>query len=300
MDAWPNLSELTSQQYGRVSARQAQAAGMDRTVLSRLAARQQWERPYRGVYAAIGAADSPDGRLAAALLAVGPPVLVARWSAAWMWGLVRTAPTTPELVVPHQRRPGRQAGMNVGRSRTISVSDGVILRGLPVTRPARTLCDLAALTDTATLRSLLVDARQRRLVELPDVAACAGRMGTARGLSQLRRLVMELDGERCDSVLEYRLRRRLVAVPGLPQPAPHPVPVQTANRVLHVDIAWPHRLVGLEVDGFGSHSERRSLELDARRHNALQLAGWRVLRATWADLGEPGDALIAHLRALLQ
>lgn len=273
---------------------------MDRTVLSRLAARQRWERPYRGVYTAIGASDSPEGRLAAALLAVGPPVLVARWSAAWMWGLVRAAPTVPELVVPHYRRPGRQPGMDVRRSRTITAQDGVILRGLPVTGPTRTLCDLAAVTEQATVRALLLDARQRRLVELPDVAACAGRMGTAAGLGQLRRLLMELDGERCDSVLEYRIRRLLAGVPGLPRPAPHPVPVQAGHRVLHVDVGWPQWLVGLEVDGFGGHSERQSLERDARRHNALQLAGWRVLRATWADLGEPGEALVAHLRALLQ
>ena len=217
-----------------------------------------------------------------------------------MWGLVRTAPTVPELLVPHGRRPGRQPGMAVLRSRTIVPQDGAILRGLPVTRPARTLCDLAAVTELSTLRALLVDARQRRLVELPDVAACAGRMGTARGLAQLRRLLMELDGERCDSVLEYRIRRRLAGVPDLPQPAPHPVPVQAGQRLLHVDVGWPEWLVGLEVDGFGSHSERQSLELDARRHNALQLAGWRILRATWADLGEPGDALVAQLRVLLQ
>lgn len=299
MDPWPIISDLAAQQYGRVSARQLHAAGMDDSTLSRTAAKQGWQRPLRGVCAPVGAFAVPEGRLAEALLAVGPPALVGGWSAAWLWGLVRTAPTIPELVVPHQRRLNRE-GIVIRRSRTLVPADGVFRAGLPVSTVVRLLCDLAALTDDDALRALLIDARQRRLVDLADVAARAAGMGTAAGMASLRERLAELDREYCDSVMEHRLRARLAKVVGLPPPAPGPFPVQTPDRLLHVDIAWPDRRVGIEVDGFGSHSQRASLEIDARRHNALQLAGWRVLRATWPHVGPEFPALLAPLRALLQ
>ena len=299
MDTWPKISELAAQQYGRVSTRQLQDAGMDAATISRYAAKQGWARPARGVYAPVGAYTVAEARLAEALLAVGPPVLVGGWSAAWMWGLVRTPPVPAELVVPHHRKAGRTARTDVRRSRTLTAADGVILRGLPVCTPVRTLCDLAAVTDEPALRGMLIDARQRRLADLADVVERAAGMGTARGLRMLRRLLAELDGEHCDSVLEHKLRGRLAAVAGLPPSAPAPVPVDIGGRVLHVDIAWPERRVGIEADGFGAHSQRASLDMDARRHNALQLAGWRVLRATWVHLGEEFPLLLEQLRRLL-
>lgn len=298
MDTWPIISDLAAQQHGRVSARQLKAAGMDDATLSRLARRQSWEQPHRGVYAPVGAVPSPRAALAEALLAVGPPVLIGGWSAAWLWGLVRAAPTLPELVVPHHRRLSRD-GMVIRRSRTLKASDGVILDGLPVSNPVRLICDLAALTDEEALRALLIDARQRRLLDLADIAERAAGMGTAAGIASLRERLAELDREHCDSVLEHRLRRRLAEVPDLPPPAPAPFPVRSGGRTLHVDIAWPDRCVGIEADGFGSHAERLSLHIDARRHNALQLAGWRVLRATWPHAGAEFPALLAPLRHLV-
>lgn len=239
------------------------------------------------------------GRLSGALLAVGSPAFVGGWSAAWLVGLVRSAPSAVELVVPHERRTRNLPGVVVRRSRTLTQADAVAVEGLPSTSAVRTVCDLAAITDEEGLRTLLIDGRQRRLFDLAAVLERASTMGTAKGLSQLRRLVWELDAERCDSVLEYRLRSRLHAVPGLPAPSPAPVPVDVGGRVLHIDIGWPAFAVGIEADGFGSHSERDSLEVDARRHNALERAGWRILRAGWRSTGPAFDDLLRDLVALL-
>lgn len=300
MDPWPTISEIAARQYGRISALQARTAGLDPGSLSRLAARHHWDRPLRGVYAPTGAIHLPEGKLIEALLTVGPPVLVCGWSAAWLWGLVRTLPTRPEIVMPHERKAGRsQPAIVVRRSRTLRRDDGVVHRGLPVTTVARTLCDLAAVTDQDALRGLLIDARQRRLVDLAAVAERSASMGTAPGLRLLRGLLRELDEVHCDSVLEHHIRARFAEVPGLPPPAPAPVPVPVRGRVLHVDIGWPDFRVGVEVDGFGGHSQRTSLETDARRHNALQLADWRILRATWAHAGADFPDLLASLRRLV-
>lgn len=296
MQPWERLTELTRQQYGIVSTRQAEDAGLPGRTLRSTAARQGWERSHRGVYAPVGAFDTPEGRLAAAVLAVGPPVLVAGWSAAWLHGLVPVPPTKPELVVPHQRRTTALPGIVVRRSRTLVVADGFAYRNLPVTTAVRTICDLAAVTGEEALRSLLIDARQRRLLDLAELAERLSTLGTAKGTRQARRLVAELDRVHCDSVLERKLRDKLAGVPGLPAPAPHPVAVDVGHgRVLHVDIAWPTQRVGIEVDGFGSHSDRKSLEVDVMRHNALARVRWQAYRASWPQLGAGFPQLVADV-----
>lgn len=299
MDAWIALTSLATAQYGHVTALQARAAGFSDRTLRDMAARQSWTRPHPGVYRLPGAWPSDLGRLAAAALALGPPVAIARWSAAWLLGLVRSAPTTVDLLVPHDRRPKPLDGLDVRRTRTFQPSDAQVVSGLPCTTAVRTVCDLAAVMDQDSLRALIIDARQRRLMEIPDLAERAAGLGTAKGRRLVGRLAAELDAEQCDSVLEYRLRRRLAAVPGLPAPAPKPVPVGTVGRVLHVDIGWPGHCVGIEADGLAFHADRASLERDALRHNALERAGWRIVRATWGDLGAGFDRLVGDVTALL-
>lgn len=293
------LNDLAASQYGLVSLAQARQAGLPERTFIDLAMRQRWSQPHRGVYRLPGSWPTALGRLSAALLAVGEPALVGGWSAAWLLGMVRSAPSTAELVVPHDRRARSIPGVTVRRSRTLTATDAEMVAGLPATNAVRTVCDLSALTDEQGLRVLLIDGRQRRLLDLAAVVERASTMGTRRGLSQLRRLAWELDGERCDSILEYRLRARLHAVPGLPAPDPGPVAVDVGGRVLHVDIGWSAYAVGIEADGFGSHSERDSLEVDARRHNALERAGWRILRAGWSAVGPGFDDLLRDLTALL-
>lgn len=297
MDQWLALAQVAGEQHGRIHVRQAQELGIAPATLRRLAHRFAWRRPHPGVFVLPGAPPSHEGKLASAVLAVGEPVLVANWSAAWLWGLVKAAPTVIEVVVPHQRRKASLDGVTVHRSRTLTDDDAAIVRHLPVTSVARTLCDLAPLTEEEALRALVIDARQRRLVRLEEVAEQAGRYDVLKGLRRLRRVLWELDGERCDSVLEWRVRR-LLAEAGL-RAAPAPVPVDVGTRELHVDIAWPEERVGIEVDGLGSHSERESLETDIARHNALARVGWRVLRAGWREAGDRFPILLADLRLLL-
>lgn len=297
MDPWLALTEIAAGQHGTLHVRQAQQVGVSPATLRRIAQRFAWRRPHPGVFVLPGAPPTHDRKLAAAVLAIGEPVLVANWSAAWVWGLVPAAPTVVEVVVPHQRRKASLDGVTVHRSRTLADDDAALVRELPVTTVARTLCDLAPLTDEKALRALLIDARQRRLVRLEDVAQQAARYDAIKGLGRLRTLLWELDGERCDSVLEWRVRRLLADV-GL-RPAPAPVTVDVGSRELHVDIGWPQERVGIEVDGVGTHSDRKSLEIDIARHNALARVGWRVLRAGWRETGDRFPALLADLRVLL-
>ncbi len=54
----------------------------------------------------------------------------------------------------------------------------------------------------------------------------------------------------------------------------------------------------MEVDGWARHHTPARFQADRERQNQLVLAGWRVLRFTWADLEEPASVL-GQVRAAL-
>lgn len=245
-----------------------------------------------------GAADGPIRRAKAAELAAGPPVLVTGWSALHLWGLVRAAPSTVHLLLPDQRRAPELAHTRAQRTTVWPAADVARAQGVAVTTPARSITVVAKEAELAVVRGLVIDARQRRLLRLDDLAACVDGLGNAAGTGKVRRVLGELGGERPDSVFEHLVRGRLREEGLRPDPAPCPVRLRS-GRVLHVDIAWSAARVGLECDGFGSHAERSALDTDALRHNGLADVDWQVRRATWTTFHQHWAELVAQLRRLL-
>lgn len=90
-----------------------------------------------------------------------------------------------------------------------------------------------------------------------------------------------------DSDSELRARR-LIAEEGLPSPVgQHPVALPFAD--IHIDLAYPDIKLAVELDSYSWHLNRKAMEQDRERDNALQMLGWIVLRFTWAMLRfDPG------------
>jgi hypothetical protein len=66
------------------------------------------------------------------------------------------------------------------------------------------------------------------------------------------------------------------------------------------DFVWPERGVVVEVDGIAVHGTRAAFHRDRARDRALQAAGWRVIRVTWARLHRDAEALATDLRRILR
>jgi len=66
-----------------------------------------------------------------------------------------------------------------------------------------------------------------------------------------------------------------------------------------VDFAWPKAKVIVEAEGFQYHSGREVWESDIDRYNAMTLAGWKVLRLTFADLHDPTHAFFKALAKMV-
>jgi very-short-patch-repair endonuclease len=172
---------------------------------------------------------------------------------------------------------------------------------LPVTTAARTLIDLAAVVDDDALEQALEGALSdgrtslRQVGRRLDALSRRGRPGLARVRRVLGR---RLEGGPSESELETRFVRVL-------RRARLPLPVRQhevrlgGRAVARADLAYPEARLLIELDGWSTHGTKPAFHADRRRQNMLVLAGWTLLRFTWADVVETPAAVVAAVLGAL-
>ncbi len=250
----------------------------------------------RGVYRMAGTPKSWVQDLAAALLQ-RPGAVASHASAASLWDL---APgwhcATPEITVLPTAL-NRMSQAKVRRSE-LSAYERVTLQGLPVTSPARTIVDLAAISTPQRLELALDDALRRRLTTLPEVSRCLD-ANRRPGPPRVRRLDAVLLA-RTEQATESPLERKVLAALNkarLPSPvAQHSV--LCGMRPYRLDFAWPAARVGIEVNGFTFHSVRTVFDADAAKMVDLAGSGWTIFPVTSrTDIGSLITSVAQRLRA---
>jgi hypothetical protein len=294
---WSEFFEMVERQGGVVARRQAAACDISEDEFDRRMKREAWPRPFRGVARAPGARDDARTQHRAALLAVGGDAALAGESALWWRGVIDKPPPFITILVRWGRRGRDLRGVRVIRSRVIIAEDLEEVDGALVTTIERACLDLAGRVPERRLRGLLIDARQRRKVELAKVAERALMVLRVPGRNRLLRLVAELDPTRADSILTHAVHQRLVEE-GL-SPDEMPATVEIPGLVLHPDITFTAHRLAIECNGFGFHSERADLTIDNRKTNAYQVARWKVLHIDWDRFENDWDGFVAELRALI-
>ena len=236
---------------------------------------------------------APYARETAALLAVGERTVISHSSAAVLWGFATAGDGDDDIhVTVIGRRPQRRPGVRLHYASSLDPRDLRRLHGLPLTAPARTLCDLAA-TGYPQLERAFGDAHAQRLVTSREIADLLERAGPRAGTRALRALLSDNASGFTRSKAERILR-------GLLRSANLPLPRFNARVAgYEVDAFWPeHRLV-IEVDGYAYHGHRAQFERDRRKDLALTAAGFRVIRVSWRQLTNEPFALVAVISAAL-
>jgi hypothetical protein len=162
------LANLAEDQWGLLTRRQAEAAGVSPATLQRLSADGGvLDRTAHGVYHLAGAPLPDHVGLRSAWLQLAPASrawerdpgqgTVSHRSAAELWGLGHLPADRHEFILP-ERRQTRQSGVRIHRGQ-LEDAEWVHLRGLPVTSPARTATDLLAdKEDPEAVAQLVADA----------------------------------------------------------------------------------------------------------------------------------------------
>jgi very-short-patch-repair endonuclease len=172
----------------------------------------------------------------------------------------------------------------------LSKGEVTIRHGIPVTAPARTVLELAAVVSDREVERAMDEAAYQGL----DLSGLAPRVGRRGGATIARVLAEHQAGTtRTGSAMEERmlaLCRRF----DLPSPL-----VNERVGLYTVDFAWPEQRVIVETDGWQAHRTRRAFEGDRRRDADLIAADWRPLRLTWKRLTTEEKSVAVQLKRVL-
>jgi very-short-patch-repair endonuclease len=294
---------LAKRQHGVFTRAQAMRCGAtDGTIRWRLRV-GRWERLHPRVYRLAGTPTTWRQRAIAACLYMGPHSALSYRAAAVLRGLAGFKRARMEVTVPTSRnRSGsHQIRIHV-QGDLIPEEDITTIDGIPVTKPARTLLDLATVEKEDVIEQCLDDALRRRLVSLPFLERWLAdpRRKRHRGARVLQRLV---DARATIGVTESPLETqvlRLLRDAGLPIPRLQYV-VQDGDRfIARLDFAYPDDLVAIEADGFRYHDQRQRFDDERARGNEIEAMGWHVLRITSQHLEQDSDGVVTWVRRALK
>jgi hypothetical protein len=291
------IHELAARQHGVVARRQLLRLGLGEDAIDHRLMTGRLLRLHRGVYAVGHAELRREGRMLAAVLAIGDEAVLSHRSAAGLWGIRPWNGTFTEMTAPGRGGITKRPGRIVHRSRDLPPTERAVERGVPVTTVPRTLLDLAAVVPAHHLRRAVERAVQADLFDLATVVAVLDAHPGRPGLRPLSALLADFreHGEMTTrSDLEARVLQLCIDA-GLPRPQ-----VNRYDGVRESDFRWPaHRLV-VEVDSWTFHGRtRRAFDADRARDRQLLRQGWRVARFTDRQiLGNP-DRILAELQSLL-
>jgi very-short-patch-repair endonuclease len=167
----------------------------------------------------------------------------------------------------------------------------VVVGGVHVTTPLRTVCDLARTLPFAEALTVADSAlRTRRVWRGQLLRAAAQTYG--RGAARVRRVAAHADGG-AGSAAES-LARALFIDARLGRVATQ---IRFAEDEHPYDIAFPDAEVIVEIDGWKYHRER--FEQDAEELVEAVVHGWVVLRLTFRLLRDRPEWVVAAVRTVL-
>jgi very-short-patch-repair endonuclease/predicted transcriptional regulator of viral defense system len=287
------IATLAARQHGVISRAQLTALGLGAGAIKHRIGLGRLHPLYRGIYAVGHRSLTREAGWMAAVLAARPDSVLSHLSAAGLWGVRDSRRAVVEVTAPRKLRA--RAGIEVHRV-VLAADEVTVERGIPVTTPARTLFDLAAVVSLDQLEHAFNEAEYRRLTSPVSLDGLLARYPGRRGTKALRR-VLQNHRENGETRTRSDLERALISLVdahGLPRPKINPL-----TNHGELDAMRPDQRLIVECDGFAAHGTRKAFEDDRARDRALVVAGWRVIRLTWRQLTTEPDTIAEQLRSLL-
>jgi hypothetical protein len=297
MTSWAAVSRDAEGRHHVASVTRAAELGLGPSSFYEGAARDGWSKLFPGTRVAPGKAGDLKTLLVAATDAA-PAAAASGRAAAWLHGLALRPPRRLEVVIPHGCSARKHDRVSFRRARWLQPETDVVeVDAIPTLGGSALALTWAAL-DAAELRTLLIDASHRGIVDLGALEERLAGLGSVPGRGRLRRLAAELAQSRIESRFEDDVRDDL-ARRGY-QPAPRPTPIATPDgRGLTVDIALPW-YVAVEPEGDRFHRTREQRRTDRRR--LAQYAGtpWVPVPIDWRDWQLEPDRVRATIDAAVR
>ncbi|HVS99219.1 MAG TPA: hypothetical protein VHE08_01750 [Solirubrobacterales bacterium] len=227
-------------------------------------------------------------------MAIGPGSLLSYYSAGWLWGIWRGSPKPVHVTAFVPRHHPAPQGLTRHRARNLVEEDRAFVDGIPITSVARTLLDLAWKLRPHQLRRALARAEDLKLLDLDAIDAVIERNRGHHGAKRLRHALAIYERPvYARSEFERRFVERLVAA-GLPRPA------TGWNEVgREIDVYWPERGFGIELDAYETHGNREAFESDHDRDLDFALSKVKTVRITERQFRSNPEGIVAKVTELL-
>lgn len=217
---------------------------------------------------------------AKAVLKVAPPgTVITHESAAQLWG--GTVPPTSEI---HVRIPaGETFRVDGVRTHHGPIPVTRVWRGVPVTSPDSTFCDLAETLDLVQL-VVLGDGLVRRGRTTPALLTSSAEAWTGRG-AELAQRASKLVREGVDSPPESRLRM-LIVLAGLPEPTVNHIvrDPHTGEWLRRFELAYAAMRLAVEYEGRQHRDDDEVWAADIDRREDLDRRSWRIVQVISSGL----------------
>lgn len=290
-EAAARILSKANRQFGVISRRQALRAGVSPGRIEWLLRRLWLLTVHPGLYA-VGRPITEDRQFwMAGVLATGPGAVLARSSAACLWGIAgnrRRQLDRVEILRPESRKPRfsrlqgypRSWQLHVRRSSKLPDHHMTRVDRIPVTTVERTLLDLAGETSRERLEFLFLEADRLGLIDDARIGEIVEFGARRPGISGLRALVESRNPHvrETRSILEALFLARSHET-GLPQPE--------TNKLIgrySVDFVWEEAKLIVETDGRAYHRGAVQLGRDVEKENYLKRREYEVIRVTWYEV----------------
>lgn len=246
---------------------------------------------HRGVYALAHVALPAHAADLAAVLAVGEGAYVSHHSAAAIWAMAPERQRAVQVTLVGRDAGRRRPGIEVHQTRTMDRRDVTTCRGIPLTRPARVLLDIAPSLRRRELERMFDRGLKERLFSRHTVATLVARNPRRPGAALLGALA-EAEG-RFSTVTRSPPEETLlplIRAGGLPEPE-----VNGWLGPYEIDFLWRSERLVVQVDGYQFHSTRRTFEADHALDLELESDGWVVMRFTRDQVEEQPELVLVKL-----
>jgi hypothetical protein len=261
--------------------------------------------PFYGVNCVDVGLDDPAERARAFVVKMPAAAVFSHGTAASILGAPLPAATIArpiDVAVPWPKKPPRGRGI-VGHALRPDAIRPHRYRGMPITSPADTWCqlsteltknDLVAVGDYLLSGNPWHGADRRPFVTMEQLRVAAARYSGKRGARTLA-WALPLVRPCVDSRPESHLRLLLISA-GIPEPLIGDPTSVAGGLILRPDLKLPTWKIVLEYEGEAHAQDVRRFRNDIARRELFEDAGWRVIRVTADDLYLHPEELIGRVR----
>lgn len=301
METYRSIQDRTRRQKSLITSAELRGLGLNPKSKEYLLASGRLERLHGRVFRLSGSEETEHQRALAAVLGVPGVAAVSYGSAAALWKLpgYQLKPFHVTTLASGLRQPKYSAVLH--QPRLLLANHIVTVDGVPVTTPVRTAFDLAASVHPKRLERIIDNLWARRLLNhyvLANAVAELAKRGRS-GTTNMRAILANRGPEYTPAASGLELRfADLCKQAGLPAMKRQVDLGDSTMWIGRVDFFDEELRLVVEIDSGRFHEALVDAEADAIRQQALEAAGFWVVRFTEYQIWHRRDEVIRTLKAV--